>query len=218
MGVAIDESGGQTLDRSLATVRLHRTGSISRNEYLYRVELLEEQTNRTLTQDQKEQLLDAMINAELLMQDAENINIRVRDDEIATNIEQQQRLLAQQSGQQITERQFRNIIEEQTNISWDEYQEQVKNRLIQEKYVLRVKRELFASLKRTQCEADVESFYDQNATQFTNPSIVHLEFLLVRTDNVSEVDREVRRKKAQDLYLAATKSLSAFEEEKQRIS
>jgi len=194
-------------------VRLHHTANISRNKYLQRVELLEEQTNRALTQSQKEQLLDAMINAELIMQDAENINVRVRDEEVEENIAQQRELLARQSGQSISEQQFRNLIEEQTKIQWEDYKEQVLNRLIQEKYVLRVKRQLFTSI-REPTESEIEAFYEQNATQFTNPSIVHLDFLLVSTNNISEEDREARKEKASEVHRLATRSGSAFEEQK----
>ena len=203
----------QQLDRTLATVRLHNTANISRNEYRRRLSLVEQQTARKLNDAQQKQLLDAMIDAELIMQDAKQLNIRARDQEVDDSIEQQRGLLAQQSGQPVSEQQFRNLIQEQTGIGWEEYRTQVQDRLIQEKYVLRVKRDLFASIKEP-TDNEVRTFYEQNATQFTNPAIAHIEFLLLRTDNVSQAESDRLKTRARQLQRAATRSVSAFEEQK----
>lgn len=203
----------QALDRSLATVRLHTTANVSRNEYRLRLALVEEQSSQKLTRSQQEQLLDAMIDAELILQDAKKLNIRVRDQDIDSSIEQQRAVLSQQTGQPISERQLRDLIEEQTGLDWTAYQQQVRNRLIQEMYVLRVKRELFSSVKEP-ADAEVKRFYEQNATQFTNPAIVHMEFLLLRIDNVSESEAKARETKARALHRTATASTDAFEGQK----
>lgn len=205
---------GQTLDVSLATVRLHRTATVSRNDYRSRVRLVEEQTGRTLTDTQRKQLLDAMIDAELMLQDAEELSVRIRDQDIEGSLEQQRTLISQQSGQQVSERQFRELIEGQTGLTWAEYRKQVRERLVQEAYVLRTKRELFAAIKEPS-DDEVRSFYEQNATQFTNPAIAHVEFLLLRTDNISESQANERQEKANQLLRTIGKSDAEFESQKQ---
>lgn len=204
----------QALDASLATVRLHKTSTISRNEHRNRVELVEAQTGRSLSDEQKLQLLDAMIDAELMLQDAMNVDIRVREQEIDASLEQQRTLLSRQSGQPISEGQFKELIEQQTGLQWNIYRQQVKERLLQESYVLRAKRELFAAIKEP-TDSAVRTFYEQNATQFTNPAIVHVEFLLLRTDNVSQAEASARNARATEILRTIGGSSSEFESQKQ---
>ncbi len=201
----------QELDRTVAVIRLHETTNISRSELRRRTSLLEEQVGRPLSESETDQLLEAMVSAELLKMEAEKLSIRVTDSEIDRTISQQRQILAQQNNQPIESDQFRRIIEEQTNIGWDDYREQIKNRLVQEKYIFQTNRELFSAIRPPTSE-EIENYYDSNATQFTNPAIVHVQFLLIPTRNVSDSERESRRSEANELLQSSTASLAAFEQ------
>ena len=204
----------QELDRTVAIVRLHQTVNISRNELRRRTSLLEEQLDRDLTRSETDQLLDAMVSAELLKQDAEKMSITVSDTDINRSITQQRELLGQQARREISQTEFRRLIEEQTKIAWNDYREQVKNRLIQEKYIFRAKGDLLSSIQEPTAR-EMENYYDRNATEFTNPAIVQIQFLLVSTQNISDSERRRRRSLAEDLLKDATKSVSAFDRARQ---
>ena len=196
----------QVLDSPAAIVRLHETVNISRNELQRSARLVERQLGSSLTLEQRRSLLDAEISSELIRQDAESQNIRVTDSEIEASINRQRQSLAPNA----TESQFRSVLEQQTGISWQAYRDQIKRRLMQEKYIFRVKQDKFAAI-RPPIRSEIEKFYDENATRFTNPAIVQIEFLLVDIQNISDGDRSKRRALAQRLYRQATASVSAFE-------
>ncbi len=196
----------QVLDSPAAIVRLHETVNISRNELRSSARLLERQLGSSLTLEQRRNLLDAEISSELIRQDAEDQNIRVIDTEIEASINRQRQSLAPN----VTESQFREALEQQTGISWQAYRDQVERRLMQEKYIFRLKQDKFAAI-RPPNRNEIEKFYDENATRFTNPAIMQIEFLLVDTQNVPDRDREERRAMAQRLYRQATASPSTFE-------
>ena len=198
--------GAQVIDSPAAIVRLHETVNISRSELRRVASLLERQQGGPLTETQKQALLDAEIDSELIRQDAAQQNIRVTDSELDSSIERQRQSLYPNT----TEFQFRSALEQQAGITWDAYRAQIRERLIQEKYIVQVKRDAFSAI-RPPTQSGIEAFYDENATRFTNPAIVQIEFLLVETRNIAGDEREKRRAKAQSLYTQATVSVSAFE-------
>ena len=199
----------QVLDSPAAIVRLHETVNISRSDLRRSAGLVEKQLGNPLSQEQRRALLDAEISSELIRQDAVKMNIRVSESEIDASIERQRQTLAPNA----TEFQFRSEIERQTGVSWNAYRQQIKERLMQEKYIFRVRQQEFSSIQPP-TRAQIEQFYEENATRFTNPSIVQIDFLLVDTQNVSSQIRESRRTRAQELYTQATASVSAFEKAK----
>ncbi len=180
----------QVLDRPVAIVRLTETVNIGQRELRQQVEMLERQMGRDLTEDQREEVLEAQIGDVLLNQAAARANVRVSDDDIDQAINAQR----QSIGQPVTDAQFRQLIRDQTGLEWDEYVEEIRNRLIQEQFILQQAQDRFNTGLEEPTAREIRRVYEENAQQFTNPAMArfdHLFFDLRRTEG--EEEQEARR-------------------------
>lgn len=193
----------QVLDRPVAIVRLTDTVNIGQRELRQQVELLEQQLGQTLTPAQRREVLEAQIGDVLLNQAAARANVRVSDEEI----EQALLLQRQQIGAPVSDAQFRQIIAEQTGLSWDDYRSEVRNRLVQEQYILQEAQSRFAGVQQP-APREIRQVYEENAQQFTNPAMVrfdHLFFDLRSADQQREQSsRQLARQLARDLERGTT--------------
>ncbi len=180
----------QVLDRPVAIVRLTETVNIGQRELRQQVEMLEQQMDRELTEDQREEVLEAQIGDVLLNQAAARADIRVSDEDIDQAIAAQR----QSIGQPVSDSQFRQLIQQQTGLGWDEYVQEIRNRLVQEQFILQDARERFDEGLEEPTDREIRRVYEENAQQFTNPAMArfdHLFFDLRGTDGDEE--QEARR-------------------------
>lgn len=197
----------QVLDKPVAIVRLTETVNIGQRELRNQVEMLQEQVGRNLTEADRKEVLEAQIGEVLINQAAARENIRVTQEEINQAIQAQRQSL----GQPVSNSQFRSFIQEQLGLSWDEYVEQITQRLIQEKYVVEKKRDLIQNVDPPS-EPEIRAFYEENATQFTNPAMVRFNQLFLDTRNRGESQVDAARQKAQDLRGQLRSGQASFEE------
>ncbi|MFO8043889.1 MAG: peptidylprolyl isomerase [Alkalispirochaeta sp.] len=175
----------QVLDRPVAIVRLTETVNIGQRELRQQVEMLERQMGRDLTEDQREEVLEAQIGDVLLNQAAERADIRVSDEDIDQAINAQR----QSIGQPVTDAQFRQLIRDQTGLEWDEYVEEIRNRLVQEQFILQQAQDRFNTGLEEPTSREIRRVYEENAGQFTNPAMArfdHLFFDLRRREGDEE--------------------------------
>ena len=165
-------ASAQVLDRPVAIVRLTETVNIGQRELRQQVDLLEQQMGRQLTQDQRREVLEAQIGDVLLNQAAARANIRVSQDEIQQAIDTQRQSL----GQPVSDAQFRQMVQQQMGMSWDQYVEEVTNRLIQEQFILQEAQGQFNSIDEP-TNREIRQVYEENAQQFTNPAMVRFDHL-----------------------------------------
>ncbi|HKK49128.1 MAG TPA: peptidyl-prolyl cis-trans isomerase [Alkalispirochaeta sp.] len=180
----------QVLDRPVAIVRLTETVNIGQRELRQQVEMLQEQMGRNLTTGQREEVLEAQIGDVLLNQAAARANIRVSDEEIDQAIAAQR----QSIGQPVSDSQFRQLIQQQTGLEWDEYVEEIRNRLVQEQFILQEARGRFDDGLEEPTAREIRRVYEENAQQFTNPAMArfdHLFFDLRGAD--ADEEQEARR-------------------------
>ncbi|MEX2442265.1 MAG: peptidylprolyl isomerase [Alkalispirochaeta sp.] len=180
----------QVLDRPVAIVRLTETVNIGQRELRRQVEMLERQMDRELTEEQREEVLEAQIGDVLLNQAAARAGIRVSDEDIDQAINAQR----QSIGQPVTDDQFRQLIRQQTGLGWDEYVEEIRNRLVQEQFILQQSQSRFNEGLEEPSPREIRRVYEENAQQFTNPAMArfdHLFFDLRGKDG--EEEQEARR-------------------------
>ncbi|MFW6251186.1 MAG: SurA N-terminal domain-containing protein, partial [Alkalispirochaetaceae bacterium] len=122
----------QVLDKPVAIVRLTETVNIGQRELRNQVRMLEEQVGRSLNEEDRREVLDSLIGEILIDQAAARNDIRVTQEEINQAIRAQRQSL----GQPVSDAQFRGFIREQLGLTWEEYVEQITQRLIQEKYIV----------------------------------------------------------------------------------
>jgi peptidyl-prolyl cis-trans isomerase SurA len=197
----------QVLDKPVAIVQLEETENIGQRELRSQVEMIEAQLQTSLTREQRMEVLDASIAEVLIMQAAERDGITVSRAEIDQGIAQQRQSL----DQQVNESQFREIIESQVGMSWDQYVEQVERRLTQEKYVLQKKRSLFENVAQPS-EREIRRVYEDNATDFNNPAMVRFDHLFWDTRNTTSAERREKRNHAEELYRELRNGSSTFDD------
>lgn len=192
--IGVGSVSAQILDQPVAVVRLTETVNIGQRELRQQARLLEQQLGRELTLENRKELLEAQIAEVLLKQAARRENIRVTDSEINQAISQQRQSL----GQPVSDDQFRRIVEQQMGLGWSEYRDQIRERLLQEKYVLEKRRSLLESASAP-TDREIRSFYEDNATQFTNPTMVRFKHVFIDTRNLAGDQKAQRRRLADDL-------------------
>ena len=182
----------QVLDRPVAIVRLVETVNIGRRDVDSQVALFEQQVGRALQPAEKQQVLEALINDELLLQAASRAGVRVTQEEIRNYLTVQRQQWSQALGVTLSEEQFRFQVEQQTGRPWVDFLEDVTDELIKLKYVRQRESELFAGVTNVS-EAEVQSFYEEQATSFTNPAMVSSRHVYVDLRGTTDQERQVAR-------------------------
>ena len=182
----------QAIDRPAATVRLYKTDVIGIRELRTQIELLELRTGQPVPAEQRPAILDLLVGERLFDQAAERERVTVSDADVDTRIGQ----LRDQEGQRLnlgrvlTDAEYRSLVSE-TGLSWDEYREQLRKALIQQRYVARVRGDELRAVELPTA-ADVEAFYEANKTTvFVQPDMVQFKHIFFDTRNVNEASARV---------------------------
>ena len=184
----------QILDRPVAVVRLTETVNIGQRELRAQVTLLERQLGRTLTAAERGEVLGAQIDEVLLTQAARRAGIRVTTQEVQQAIAAQR----QSIGRQVTDAQFRQIVQDETGLGWDAYVDQITKRLTQERFIMERSRDRLQNVSPPTA-AEIEAVYEANAAQFTNPAMVRFDHLFFDTRGKNETERGQIRSRADAL-------------------
>jgi peptidyl-prolyl cis-trans isomerase SurA len=173
----------QLLDKTLATVRLTETEVVYERELIEQISLLEAQLGRTLSADQKRDVLDSRIDILLFSQAARRANLQASDLEIQNVIQQQKASL----GVQVSDAQYRQLIEQQTGLSWDDYLSQIEDRILQEKYIQFARPNLGQNIPQP-TEAEIIAVYEENAQNFLSPAMSGVSHIFIPTRGLSSED------------------------------
>ncbi len=191
----IGELGSQVLDRSVARVRLTRTANIGQRALRSQVELYERQAGGSLSSEQRREVLEIMINEELIEQAAERDGISVSDDELDQQIAQERMSL----GAQVGEEQFRLAVEQQLGMSYDDYRDELRKQLLQQRYIQEAERSRFERIEEPS-ESEIREVYNENVTEFINPSMVRFSHIYVDTRELDENDRSEAMSRLKELW------------------
>lgn len=205
----------QILDMPVAIVRLTETVNIGRRNLNAQIDLFAAQLGRELTAQEKQQILDALVNDELLLQAAARVNVRVTQQEISSYLELQRQQWSQMLGAALTDTQFREQVQRQTGSTWTEYVEDVTNELIKLKYVRQEKASVFAAMP-TPSQNEIQRFYEEQATAFTNPAMVSFRHIYIDLRGKSNAQREAGRSQITGLRREIRDGAATFEGISQR--
>ncbi|MFP4205627.1 MAG: peptidyl-prolyl cis-trans isomerase [Spirochaetaceae bacterium] len=197
----------QVLDQPVAVVRFHETENIGQRQMREQQRLMEQQLGEDLSEEDRQELVEAQINEVLISQAAAESDVRVSDEELRQAIDRQRA----SAGQGISEEEFRGLIEREIGMSWDEYRSQIRQRLIQEKFVMERKRGVLEGVDAP-TERDIREFYEENATRFTNPAMVRFRHAFVDTRGASEEERRQARERAEELYESIDRGEKSFDQ------
>jgi parvulin-like peptidyl-prolyl isomerase len=204
--VAAVTAWSQVLDRPVAVVRLTETVNIGQRELRQDIQTVEQRTGSSLSEQQKREVLNARINEVLINQAAERANVTVTQQEVQQAIDRQRANV----GQNVSQQRFRQLVSEQTGMEWEEYRQQIRQRLIQERYVLQTHREMFDQTEEPS-SAEIRDFYERNATEFTNPAMVRFTHIFFDTRQASNSDAQDMRNRAEQMYRRIESGSTSFE-------
>ncbi|HKJ86005.1 MAG TPA: peptidyl-prolyl cis-trans isomerase [Spirochaetia bacterium] len=182
----------QVLDRPVAVVRLTETVNIGRRQLDAQLALFEQQLGRTLQPTEQEQILEALMNDELLLQAASRSGTRVTQQEIQNYLSVQRQQWSQAIGTVLSEDQFRRQVEQQTGQPWGDFVADVSDELIKLKFVRERRSDVF-SRQTGVSDAEIRSFYEEQATSFTNPAMVSFRHVYVDLRGTTDQQREEAR-------------------------
>ena len=140
-------------------------------------ELSRESQNSTM--DERQFVLNVMINERLALQAAEREKIIVAESEITQHLQQ---LVAQlppkDDGRPATESDLIQAIKEQTGMDFPAYRDTVRKQAIVQKYLVAKKENEFKNIKEP-TDAEVMEQYNLHRSQFVRPDTVRFSFLQV---------------------------------------
>jgi parvulin-like peptidyl-prolyl isomerase len=164
--------------QTVATVRLTKTEPITVKQLQNEIALMEAQAKRSLTVDEKNQVLDALINQKLVLQAAERDRITVADGELTQQIDRLRDSLAQTMGRRPTDAEFTQTIRSQYNLDMPSFREQVRRQFIMERYLMSKKEDLLKSPTAPTAE-EIQNFYDLNRSSLVRPDTVRFSVIQV---------------------------------------
>jgi parvulin-like peptidyl-prolyl isomerase len=162
----------------VAIVKLTKTEPISVKQLKTEVQRFEAQAKRTLSVDERRQVLDVMINERLALQAAERDKIAITDNEFNQQFQQLRNSMAAQLKRQPTDAEFESAVKAETGLSLTEYKDQVRRQMTVQKFVLTKKRPLFESIT-TPTEDEIKSEYELNKGKFMRPETVRFSMIYI---------------------------------------
>jgi parvulin-like peptidyl-prolyl isomerase len=159
--------------QTVATVRLTKTEPITVKQLQNEVALMETQAKRPLSADEKNQVLEELINQRLVLQAAERDKVTVSDGELSQQIDRLRASLAQNLGRQPTETEFAQAVRSQFNLDMPTFREQVRRQAIMERYLL-FKNPNLQSSSIVPTAQEIQDFYDLNKASLVRPDTVRL--------------------------------------------
>ncbi len=185
-GIALSAFAQNDL-QPLAVVKVNKSETITlkqlKTRVAYTLRQYEAYGITSLTVDQKEQLLETLIDEKLIVQAAtrDGIAASVTDTMVDQAFLNQ---IAQSLGVQLTEAQLSDLIKQQTGKTLQEYilsntgmtlaefKANLKNQLIIQQYVLAKKQNEIQSVSAT--DAEIRAFYDMNKQTFVQSDMISL--------------------------------------------
>lgn len=202
----VTKLGAQGLDVPVATVRLVRAEVIGQREFRDKVGRLERLANRTMTVEQKRELLNVLINETLLVQAAERANVRATDAEVINFAKTSARIPPNVSDQE-----FRRLIEQQTGSTWDNFIREARRSFLIQKFLMT--RPEASQLQNIQItEAQILEFYNENRSEFRNPDLVRVSHIFFDTKQRPRGTLEEIRTRANNALNRLKNNQATFEE------
>jgi peptidyl-prolyl cis-trans isomerase SurA len=192
--------GAQSLDKPAATVRLTKMESIPVSQRQKNISAFEKQAGRSLTVDEKKQVLDTLVASILLSQAATRDGVSVSEAELKQYIAEAEAQVGSLAnlGRPMTDDELSAYLKTQ-NLTFDAWKKTLRDTRLQTTYVMQKRKAMFDSVKPP-TEADIQDFYDANKQRFFMNDMVSLKHIFVDTRQLtSKDDRDKAQKHAEDV-------------------
>jgi parvulin-like peptidyl-prolyl isomerase len=161
-----------------AIVKLTKTEPITVKQLKAEIQKLETQAKRSLTKDERREVLDVLVNERLALQAADRDKIAITDNEVNQQIQQLRASMASQLKRQPTEAEFEAAVKNETGQTVAEYKDQLRRQMTVQKYVLTKKRATFEGIANP-TEEDIQAEYELNKAKFLRPETVRFTMIYI---------------------------------------
>ncbi|MDR2617953.1 MAG: peptidyl-prolyl cis-trans isomerase [Treponema sp.] len=169
-----------------AIVRLTKSEPITVKQYRTEVERYEKQAGRALSNTERRQVLDMMINEKLASQAAERDKITITDNEVNQRLQELRTSMSQTIQRQPTDAEFATAIRNETGLELPAFREQLKKQLLIQKYLMEKKKDSFNSLKAP-TEEEIRNAYNLAKAELVRPETVRFSMIQAAfTDTASK--------------------------------
>jgi parvulin-like peptidyl-prolyl isomerase len=172
---------GQVIDQPVARVKLIKTDIIYQSKFIKFVEKYQKQANKQLTMDDKKMILDKLIEEKLLIQAAQQDKVSVSQAEIDAKIKQFKQLLEYQEQKPYSDDEFKKYIAKQSETTWDEFLDTIKNSILQQNYLMSKKGKDIEAASKPATEDEIKAFYEENRKNFVAPEMVKFKQIVLIT-------------------------------------
>lgn len=180
--------------QELAVVKLSKREAITLRQVKMRVETYQKQRNgQAITVDDRQKILDAMIQEKLITQAAQRAGVAVSDSDVDQYFLQ---MMSQMAGVNVTEQELTKQIREQLGMSLDDYMRDqtgmsladykayLKTQLLAQRYVVSQRQNEIQNVAAT--DEEIRAFYELNKSNFVQNDMVRMFVVIVPKENNSK--------------------------------
>jgi len=170
----------------IAVVKLNKNESITLKQLKSRCESYEKQIGRSLTVDEKKQVLDTLIEETLIVQAATKAGISIPDSSVDQYFAQS---MSQSLGVSVTEKELEDLLKkqqgktldevllEQTGMSKADYKKHLKNVLVMQQYVVQKNQAEIQQVAAT--DEEIRLAYESNKSSFVWNDMIKMLLVIV---------------------------------------
>ena len=200
----------QTDLQPAAIVNLTKSEPITVKQLRTDCERVEKSSGRALTQQQRRDVLDALINERLVLQAAERDRITISENEVTQQVNQMKSQMVQVLGRQPTDAEFASAIKNETGLDMQPFRDQLRKQLITQKYLMTKKQSSFENIK-VPTDAEIANEYNLRRTQLVRPDTVRFSMIQVAYGE-NAAAKSKAKELADKLYKEIGSSASKFDE------
>ncbi|MDR2793240.1 MAG: SurA N-terminal domain-containing protein [Treponema sp.] len=119
----------------VATIQYNTTEPVTAEQLRTQIEILEKQAGKTATVQERQQVLDGIIDQKLVIQAATREKITISETEINQQMQVIRQQMAQSAGRQPTDAEFAAAIKQQTGMDMNVYRDQMRQQMLINKYM-----------------------------------------------------------------------------------
>lgn len=206
---------GQLIDKSVATIKLTKTETITQKQFKRTIEAYEKRLGQTFSVDERKRFLDQLIDEKLVLQAAARDGISVTDAEIKQSLQKVKLVMAElQLGTKISDEQFKNLVkaqEKQSGVTWDELMLEVENQALIQKYIQQTQGPKLKEVRQPK-ESEIQDYYEENRGDFISPEMIRIKQIVVITQGVPGTLAAKYKEKIDEIYDNVNKGGASLDE------
>ena len=202
-GIALLGAGAawsQSIAKTVATVRLHEPQIISSPQFTAFASVVARLGGSdTVAPEDCRRVLDTLVDQYLAEQEAVERRLTLTEAEIDQQMVEQRRQIEQQLGldRQLTDDQWRALIQEDTRLTLEEYRERFAAGLVTQRLVAQMRPDWLQEVP-SPSEEDLQAFYNANIQQFVQHDMVLVLHIFFETRGLDDAGLKQARERAEE--------------------